>query len=147
MNCASLSITSPDYCSPDPSSCQPASSRAHAQGKLAQIVFPFEHRRGRRGSDPHLAVSDELSGSGFRRKPRVQDADLPLPFFITTDIGRDSLPAGQARVAWRRDTALDLGDPVCARVDGRWRDEEAGRGTACSMLKGGRSCGMMMPLS
>src|SRR6516165_3437171 len=53
----------------------------------------------------NLAVSDELSGSGFRRKPRVQDADLPLPFFITTDIGRDSLPAGQARVAWRRDTA------------------------------------------
>ena len=95
----------------------------------------------------NLAVSDELSGSGFRRKPRVQDADLPLPFFITTDIGRDSLPAGQARVAWRRDTALDLGDPVCARVDGRWRDEEAGRGTACSMLTGGRSCGMMMPLS
>ena len=77
----------------------------------------------------NLAVSDELSGSGFRRKPRVQDADLPLPFFITTDIGRDSLPACRA-VAWRRDIALDLGDPVCARVDGRWRNEEAGHGTA-----------------
>src|SRR6516165_3437172 len=40
----------------------------------------------------NLAVSDELSGSGFRRKPRVQDADLPLPFFITTDIRRVASP-------------------------------------------------------